>query len=62
MLKGIDPASNADIPRARRAMGDGDDPIIADTDVSSDPVARQTGERRFHGCIALRAGVIGPEA
>ena len=42
MLKGIDPALNADILRALRAMGHGDDLIIADTNFPSDSVARQT--------------------
>ncbi len=42
MLKGIDPALNADILRALRAMGHGDDLIIADANFPSDSVARQT--------------------
>jgi len=42
MLKGIDPALNADILRALRAMGHGDDLIVADTNFPSDSVARQT--------------------
>jgi L-fucose mutarotase len=42
MLKGIDPALNADILRALRSMGHGDDLIIADTNFPSDSVARQT--------------------
>jgi len=42
MLKGIDPLLNADILRALRAMGHGDDLIIADANFPSDSVARQT--------------------
>jgi L-fucose mutarotase len=42
MLKGIHPLLNADVLRALRAMGHGDDLIIADTNFPSDSVARQT--------------------
>ena len=42
MLKGIDPILNADVLHALRAMGHGDDLIIADTNFPSDSVARQT--------------------
>ncbi len=42
MLKGIDPILNADVLYALRAMGHGDDLIIADTNFPSDSVARQT--------------------
>lgn len=42
MLKGIDPALNADILRALRAMGHGDDLIVADANFPSDSVARRT--------------------
>src|ERR1044072_980486 len=42
MLKGIDPILNADVLQALRAMGHGDDLIIADTNFPSDSVARQT--------------------
>ena len=42
MLKGIDPRLNADVLRALRAMGHGDDLIIADTNFPSDSVARET--------------------
>ncbi len=42
MLKGINPLLNADILRALRAMGHGDDLIIADTNFPSDSVARQS--------------------
>ena len=42
MLKGIDPILNADVLFTLRAMGHGDDLIIADTNFPSDSVARQT--------------------
>lgn len=42
MLKGIDPLLNAEVLQALRAMGHGDDLIIADTNFPSDSVARQT--------------------
>ena len=42
MLIGIDPIMNADVLHALRAMGHGDDLIIADTNFPSDSVARQT--------------------
>ena len=42
MLKGIDPLLNADVLGALRAMGHGDDLIIADTNFPADSVARQT--------------------
>ncbi|MFQ5624422.1 MAG: RbsD/FucU family protein [Paracoccaceae bacterium] len=42
MLKGINPLLNAEVLRALRAMGHGDDLIIADTNFPSDSVARQT--------------------
>jgi L-fucose mutarotase len=42
MLKGISPLLNADVLQALRAMGHGDDLIIADTNFPSDSVARQT--------------------
>ena len=42
MLKGIDPILNADVLFALRAMGHGDDLIIADTNFPSDSIARQT--------------------
>ena len=43
MLKGINPLLNADVLGALRAMGHGDDLIIADTNFPADSVARQTG-------------------
>ncbi|MEM1315830.1 MAG: RbsD/FucU family protein [Pseudomonadota bacterium] len=42
MLKGIDPLLNADVLRVLRAMGHGDDLIIADANFPSDSVARAT--------------------
>jgi L-fucose mutarotase len=42
MLKGIDPILNAEVLHALRAMGHGDDLIIADTNFPSDSVARAT--------------------
>ncbi|ABG33208.1 ribose ABC transporter [Roseobacter denitrificans] len=42
MLKGIDPILNAEVLFALRAMGHGDDLIIADTNFPSDSVARDT--------------------
>ncbi|MGR3503369.1 RbsD/FucU family protein [Pseudaestuariivita sp.] len=42
MLKGIPPILNADVLYALRAMGHGDDLIIADTNFPSDSVARDT--------------------
>lgn len=47
MLKGIDPRLNADVLYALRAMGHGDDLIIADTNFPSDSVARQTALGRL---------------
>ena len=42
MLKSIDPALNADVLCALRAMGHGDDVIICDTNFPADSVARET--------------------
>jgi L-fucose mutarotase len=42
MLKGLDPLLNADVLQALRAMGHGDDVILADTNFPADSVARQT--------------------
>jgi L-fucose mutarotase len=42
MLKGISPLLNSDVLQALRAMGHGDDLIIADTNFPSDSVARLT--------------------
>ena len=42
MLKGIDPILNAEVLGALRAMGHGDDLIIADTNFPAQSVARRT--------------------
>ncbi len=42
MLKSIDPALNAEVLGALRAMGHGDDLIICDTNFPANSVARQT--------------------
>ncbi len=42
MLKGIHPLLNADVLYAIRAMGHGDDLIIADTNFPADSIARAT--------------------
>ncbi len=42
MLKGVHPLLNADVLYALRAMGHGDDLIVADTNFPSDSVARET--------------------
>ena len=42
MLKGINPLPNAEVLGALRAMGHGDDLIIADSNFPSDSVAQQT--------------------
>ncbi|ESY69477.1 RbsD/FucU family protein [Mesorhizobium sp. B283B1A] len=42
MLKGIHPLLNADVLQALRAMGHGDDLIIADTNFPAASVAKQT--------------------
>ena len=42
MLKGLSPLLNADVLYALRAMGHGDDLIVADTNFPSDSIARQT--------------------
>lgn len=42
MLKTIDPLLNADVLHALRAMGHGDDLIIADVNFPADSIARQT--------------------
>ena len=56
MLKGIDPLLNADILYALRAMGHGDDLIIADTNFPSDSVARQTVLGKLLRIDAVTAG------
>lgn len=42
MLKNIDPALNADVLYALRAMGHGDTLVIVDTNFPADAIARQT--------------------
>ena len=42
MLKGIDPILNAEVLAALRAMGHGDDLILADTNFPADSVAART--------------------
>ena len=43
MLKGIDPLLNAEVLRALRAMGHGDDLILCDTNFPAESIARVTG-------------------
>lgn len=59
MLKGIHPLLNADVLRALRAMGHGDDLIIADTNFPSDSVARQTVVGKLLRMDASAADVVG---
>ena len=56
MLKTIDPILNADVLYALRAMGHGDDLIIADTNFPSDSVARQTVLGRLLRIDCVTAG------
>ncbi|WP_027057234.1 RbsD/FucU family protein [Mesorhizobium loti] len=58
MLKGIHPLLNADVLQALRAMGHGDDLIIADTNFPSDSVARQTALGRLLRIDAPAAEVV----
>ena len=58
MLKGINPLLNADVLNALRAMGHGDDLIIADTNFPSDSVARQTVYGRLLRIDASAADVV----
>ncbi|MER8866019.1 RbsD/FucU family protein [Mesorhizobium sp. M0751] len=58
MLKGINPLLNADVLQALRAMGHGDDLIIADTNFPSDSVARQTVLGRLLRIDASAAEVV----
>jgi len=57
MLKGIDPLLNADVLRVLRAMGHGDDLIIADANFPSDSVARATATGKL-----LRIDASAPQA
>ncbi len=47
MLKGIDPLLNAEVLGVLRAMGHGDDLILADTNFPADSVARRTALGRL---------------
>ena len=47
MLKGVDPRLNADVLHALRAMGHGDDLVIADANFPGDSIARRTGLGRL---------------
>ena len=58
MLKGISPLLNADVLHVLRAMGHGDDLIIADTNFPSDSVARQTVYGKLLRIDASAADVI----
>ena len=58
MLKGINPILNADVLHVLRAMGHGDDLIIADTNFPSDSVARQTVYGRLLRIDAPAADVV----
>ena len=58
MLKGINPLLNADVLQALRAMGHGDDLVIADTNFPSDSVARQTALGRLLRIDASAAEVV----
>jgi L-fucose mutarotase len=58
MLKGINPLLNADVLQALRAMGHGDDLIIADTNFPSDSVARKTVLGRLLRIDAPAADVV----
>lgn len=58
MLKGISPLLNADVLHVLRAMGHGDDLIIADTNFPSDSVARQTVYGRLLRIDAPAADVV----
>lgn len=58
MLKGINPLLNADVLQALRAMGHGDDLIIADTNFPSDSVAKQTVHGKLLRIDAPAAEVV----
>ena len=58
MLKGINPLLNADVLHVLRAMGHGDDLIIADTNFPSESVARQTVYGRLLRIDAPAADVV----
>ncbi|QKD04207.1 RbsD/FucU family protein [Mesorhizobium loti] len=58
MLKGIHPLLNADVLQALRAMGHGDDLIIADTNFPADSVAKQTVHGKLLRIDASAAEVV----
>ena len=58
MLIGINPLLNADVLHVLRAMGHGDDLIVADTNFPSDSVARQTVYGRLLRIDAPAADVV----
>ncbi|QKC84273.1 RbsD/FucU family protein [Mesorhizobium sp. NZP2077] len=58
MLKGINPLLNADVLQALRAMGHGDDLIIADTNFPSDSVAKRTVHGKLLRIDASAAQVV----
>ena len=58
MLKGINPLLNAEVLHALRAMGHGDDLIVADTNFPSDSVARQTALGRLLRIDAPASAVV----
>jgi len=58
MLKGINPLLNADVLGVLRAMGHGDDLVIADTNFPSDSVARQTVYGKLLRIDASAADVV----
>ena len=58
MLKNIDPALNADVLHALRAMGHGDTLVISDTNFPSDSVAKQTVHGKLLRIDASAAEVV----
>jgi L-fucose mutarotase len=58
MLKGINPLLNADVLQVLRAMGHGDDLIIADTNFPSDSVAKKTAHGGLLRIDATAAEVV----
>ena len=58
MLKGINPLLNADVLQVLRALGHGDDLIIADTNFPSDSVAKKTAHGGLLRIDASAAEVV----
>ena len=58
MLKGVDPLLNAEVLGVLRAMGHGNDLIVADTNFPSYSVARLTSHRRLLRIDAPAARVV----